>query len=488
MLMFQHSSVGHNQFYEPTRKASPMEIRDYIRILTKNWWIVAAGTLAGVLLGVGISALMTPTYQSTTTLYVSVRSGGAAGTGDLYTGASFAQAAVRSYVDVATTAIVLDRVEAELNLDLDAGELAESLKVSSPAESVLINIAAQHWDPQTAADLANTTSNVFIEVVENEIEITSDGNDSPVQVRMIDPATVPEDPASPNMVLNGMLGLIFGLTVGIGLAMLRGLLDTRIHSAQDIEHLTTTPVVGKIAQDDQISQRPLVVHDDPRSPRAEAFRSLRTNLQFLGSVDGSKVFVVTSPTPSDGKTHVVANLAIVLAESGAKVALVEADLRKPRLAQVMGIEGAAGLSDVLIDRTCLQDVLQPWGTENLTVLPAGQIPPNPSELLGSPRMQEVLDELHEQVDYVLVDAPPVLPVTDAAVLSGFTSGSILIAAVGKTKRQDLETAIEALETVEGNVLGIVLNRIPIRSAEISGQLSYKYDAAETEQRHRQRAR
>src|SRR5699024_261761 len=151
------------------------------------------------------------------------------------------------------------------------------------------------------------------------------------------------------------------------------------------------------------TQRPLVVHDDPGSPRAEAFRTLRTNLQFIAHQDDKRIFVISSPTPGEGKTHVVANLAVVLAESGARVALVEADLRRPRLAQVMGIEGAVGLSDVLISRATLSDVLQPWGTDNLTVLPAGQIPPNPSEMLGFPEMHELLNELAEMNEYVLVD-------------------------------------------------------------------------------------
>src|SRR5690625_3976052 len=141
---------------------------------------------------------------------------------------------------------------------------------------------------------------------------------------------------------------------------------------------------------------------------------LRTNLQFSGS-GGPETYLVSSAVPGDGKTHVVANLAIVLAESGARVTLVDADMRNPRVADVMGIEGSAGLSDVLIDRVSLNDVLQPWGMHDLSVLPAGQIPPNPSELIGSQVMRNLIRELEETADYVLIDTPPVLPVTDAAV-------------------------------------------------------------------------
>src|SRR5699024_10903103 len=137
----------------------------------------------------------------------------------------------------------------------------------------------------------------------------------------------------------------------------------------------------------------------------------------------------------------------------------------PRLAQVMGIEGAVGLSDVLINRASLDDVAQPWGAESLLVLPAGQIPPNPSELLGSRAMEELIEEVSGSADYVLIDAPPILPVTDAAVLSAYTSGTLLVTAVSQTKRQDIERAIESLETVEGPPLGVIVNRLPIKSAD-----------------------
>lgn len=184
--------------------------------------------------------------------------------------------------------------------------------------------------------------------------------------------------------------------------------------------------------------------------------------------------MISSPTPGEGKTHVVANLAVVLAESGARVALVEADLRRPRLAQVMGIEGAVGLSDVLISRATLSDVLQPWGTDNLTVLPAGQIPPNPSEMLGFPEMHELLNELAEMNDYVLVDAPPVLPVTDAAILAAYSSGTLMVSSMGQTKRPDFIQAIDSLEKVDGQVLGLIVNRVPVRSSDAAGFMPYRY--------------
>ena len=451
----------------------PMELRSYWRILSKNWWIVVAGTLAGLLLAMGASALMTPRYESTATLYVSVRGAGLDSSGALFDGTSFAQTVVTSYVDIATTAIVLDRVAQELNGAVPRENMHKLFTVQSPEGSSLLKITAEHSNSDTAAQLVNTAGEVIVDVVENDIEVATAGS-SPVQVRLIDPGVVPAEPTSPNLALNSALGLLAGLALGIALAILRGSLDTRIHSVADVEEVTSVPVVGRIGHDDNIAQRPLIVHDDPRSPRAEAFRTTRTNLQFFATNDDARVFVVSSASPGEGKTHVVANLAVVLAESGARVALVEADLRRPRLANVMGIEGAVGLSDVLIDRAPLEDVLQQWGPDNLTVLPAGQIPPNPSELLGSPAMREVLHELKETADYILIDAPPVLPVTDAAILSTYASGSLLISSIGQTKQQDLEQAIESLDNVGGKVLGVIVNKVPMRGSGSSRYISYRY--------------
>lgn len=463
-----------------TNNGSAMELRTYWRMLSKNWWIVVASTVLGLLLAVGASALMTPRYESTVTLYVSVRGANLDTSGDLFQGASFAQTVVTSYIDIATTAIVLDRVAQQLNGAVPRENMDKLFTVKSPEGSSLLKLSAEHSNPETAAQLANTAGEVIVDVVENDIEVGAAGGNSPVQVRVIDPGVAPATPTSPNFALNSALGLLIGLALGIALAILRGSLDTRIHSVADVEEITNVPVVGRIAHDDQIARRPLIVHDDPRSPRAEAFRTTRTNLQFFAANEDARVFVVSSAAPGEGKSHVVANLAVVLAETGARVALVEADLRRPRLAQVMGIEGAAGLSDVLIDRASLADVIQHWGTGNLTVLPAGQIPPNPSELLGSAKMRELLDKLRESVDYVLLDAPPVLPVTDAAILSTYASGSLLISSIGHTKQQDLEHAIESLENVGGKVLGLIVNRVPMRGAGNSGFVAYKYtDNVET---------
>ncbi|WP_309491626.1 MULTISPECIES: polysaccharide biosynthesis tyrosine autokinase [unclassified Microbacterium] len=269
---------------------------------------------------------------------------------------------------------------------------------------------------------------------------------------------------------------MIGLALGLAIAMLRTVLDNRIHTLHDIETLTDRPVLGGIAFDPDAAKRPLIVHADPRSPRAESFRSLRTNLQFLDLDSGPRIFVVSSAGPGEGKSTTTANLAIALAETGARVALIDGDLRLPRVADYLAIEGGVGLTDVLIGRVDVADALQKWGTTDLYVLPSGQIPPNPSELLGSAAMDQVLASLGEYFDYVLIDAPPLLLVTDAAVVGSKTRGVIIAAASGKTKKQELSGALRALETAGVQMLGIVVTMLPTKGPDSYGYGAYTYGA------------
>lgn len=254
--------------------------------------------------------------------------------------------------------------------------------------------------------------------------------------------------------------------------ILHSRLDTRLRGLSDIAALTDVPVLGGIGYDPEAAKHPLIVHVDPRSPRAESFRALRTNLYFIDPDATGRSYVVSSAMPSEGKSTTTANLAIALAESGASVALVDGDLRRPRMAEIMGVEGGAGLTDLLIGRAELDDVLQPWGRGRLAVLPAGRIPPNPSELLGSAAMRAVLEGLTSTHDFVLVDAPPLLPVTDAAILSKMTTGALMVAAAASSKRNQLKQALEALDSIGSRTLGIVMTKLPVKGPNAYGYGAY----------------
>jgi capsular exopolysaccharide synthesis family protein len=241
-------------------------------------------------------------------------------------------------------------------------------------------------------------------------------------------------------------------------------LDNRIRTPRDAELITGAPAIGAIAYDAKAKERPLIVHADPSSPRAESFRALRTNLQFL-DMGGRSSFVITSSIPSEGKSTTTINLAIALADAGKRVALLDTDLRKPKVAEYLGIEGGAGLTDVLIGRADVRDVMLPWGGRSLYVLPAGKIPPNPSELLGSTQMGVLLGALENDFDVVLCDGPPLLPVTDAAILSRLTSGALMVVAAGRTTKHQLTGATEALNAVDAKLAGFVMSMVPTRGPD-----------------------
>lgn len=450
-----------------------MELRDYLLIIRKSWIVI----LVVSLLGLGLSALWSvtrvPIYEAKTHLFVSVRSGESS-IGDMSQGSNFARQSVSSYASVVNDAIVMDRVVEELGLSLTPEELAEQVNAESPASTVLINISATDPDPEQAALIANKTGEVFADVVSNQLEKTAKDAPARVQVDTTQPARVPDAPISPRTKMNLVLGLLAGLLAGGALALIRSILDTKLRSKSDIEALTDLPVVGTVGKDSDSQKRPLVALKDPRNPLVESFRSLRTNLSYLNVEDEAKTFVITSAGPNEGKTTTAMNLAVVMADSGARVVLVDADLRKPSVAKVLGIEGGVGLSDLLAGKVALQDVLQQFGRQQLFVLPSGRIPPNPSELLGSQAMGKVLDMLGEHFDYVIIDTPPVLAVTDAAILSKRTGGAIMIAAAAKVRKQELSNALEALETVDGKVLGIVVTMVPTKGPDAYSYSSYSY--------------
>ena len=451
-----------------------MELRDYVRILHRNWILILVLLVLGLAGGAGYAALQQPKYVAATQLYVSVRTEGAA-TGDLVQGTTFARQMVTSYVDVVSTALVLEPVIEKLGLDDSVSGLSSRVNATTPLNTVLIDISVTDGDPKQAADIANAVASSFQDAVQKTLEqpATEDAI-SPVRITVTEPAVASSTPTSPNVRLLIVLGGVIGLALGLAVAMLRTVLDNRIHTLHDIETLTDRPVLGGIAFDPDATKRPLIVHADPRSPRAESFRSLRTNLQFLNLDSGPRIFVVSSAGPGEGKSTTTANLAIALAETGARVALIDGDLRLPRVADYLAIEGGVGLTDVLIGRVDVADALQKWGTTDLFVLPSGQVPPNPSELLGSAAMDQVLKSLGDYFDYVLIDAPPLLLVTDAAVVGSKTRGVIIAAASGKTKKQELSGALRALENAGVPMLGVVVTMLPTKGPDSYGYGAYTY--------------
>jgi len=448
-----------------------VELRDYITVLRKGWVLIVVLALVGVAAAAGFSLLKKPVYSASAQVFVSTETSGSAS--DLAQGNTFTQQRVLTYSNLVQTPIVLLPVISSLRLDMNADQLASMVSATAPTSTTLISITVTDTNPVQATEIANAVSASLTNVVQ-DIESTDANGKGTVKLTRVKQADVPLAPISPNVPVNIALGLLVGLALGVGIAVLRETLDNRVRTEVDVEKISDKPVVGGIAFDGKAAERPLIVQVDPRSPRAESFRTLRTNLQFLDLGTGSRTFVMTSSMQSEGKSTTVANLAIALDSAGFKVILIDADLRRPRVSEYMEVDGSAGLTDVLIGRATLEDVAHPWGRGNLVVLPAGQIPPNPSELLGSKAMQDLITTLEEQFDYVLFDAPPLLPVTDAAILSKKASGAILAVASGKTHKGQLAAAVASLENVGAPIAGFVITMMPLKGPGAYGYGRYGY--------------
>lgn len=438
-----------------------MELSDYIRILRKNWIIIVALTLIGLSATTVFTLTRTPIYESSSTIFVSTQAGGTAA--ELQQGSSFTQARINTYVGLVRTPIVLDPVIEQLDVSTTPAALAGRVSATAALNSTLITITVSDPDATRAASLANAIASSLSSVVP-QLEPESNDGSSPVRLSRVSEAQPALSPSSPNTPLNLAIGLIAGLVLGLGVAALRTSLDNKVRTLREAETITKAPAIGAIAYDVKARERPLIVHADPLSPRAESFRALRTNLQFL-DMGGRSSFVVTSSIASEGKSTTTINLAIALADAGKRVALIDADLRKPTVADYLGIEGGVGLTDVLIGRAAVDDVMLPWGGRSLFVLPSGKIPPNPSELLGSHKMGSFLSALEEDFDVVLCDAPPLLPVTDAAILARLTSGAIMVVSAGRATKHQLAGSTEALNTVGAKLAGFVMSMVPTRGPD-----------------------
>lgn len=433
-----------------------MELTDYLRVLRKYWISILLVTLGGVAVAGGASMLMRPVFTASASIFFTVHTSGTAG--ELNSGSTYASNQVKSYAELTTTPIVLDPVISSLGLDITAAELGERITASAPTSTAIINIEVTGNDAEETAQISNEVARQLIVVVDELSPETTDGT-KVVRATIVSAASVPTEWTSPRVSLNLALGGLIGLMLGLGQAVLRSRLDTRILTAVDIDEVTDRSVVGAIVFDSDASAHPLIFEADPHSARAEAYRRLRTNLQFLELGGRGRSVVITSSIAGEGKTTTAINLATTLADSGESVLLIDADLRSPMVADCLNLEGSVGLTTVIIGRAVLADVVQPVGQGNLQVLPSGQIPPNPSELLGSEPMRRLLNEATDRYDMVIIDSPPLLPVTDSAVLSRSAGGALVVVGGGTVRKPELAGALESLEAVDANVLGLVLNKV-----------------------------
>jgi capsular polysaccharide biosynthesis protein len=357
---------------EVIRGTSVLDLRDYLRIMRRNWILVTALTLVGLLAGGCMSMLIQPTYTANTQLFVAIQSSGTVS--ELQQGNTFSQARVQSYVRTVTTPVVLQPAIDSLGLKDTSDELAQRVQATTDLNTVIINISVLDRSPVQAAATAQAVAASLIKAVDN-LEKPRTGGTSPVSLSVITPATAPTSPSAPNTRLNLLLGTFVGIALGLGLAVIRTVFDVRIRGEADVRKVTDAPLLGGIAFDPEATNQPLLTQASAQSPRAESFRQLRTNLQFANVSGRAKTVLVTSSLPGEGKSTTATNLAISLAQAGQTVCLIDGDLRRPMVNEYLGLERNAGLTTALVGNADVNELLQPWGDENLYVLTSGQIPP-----------------------------------------------------------------------------------------------------------------
>jgi len=424
-------------------------------LVRKSWLLLLISMVLGVAAGAGVSALQPTLYSATSTGYVVA--GNSATVGDAFAGSNLAAEKAETYLPLVQSRSVAERIAADLALP-STDTVVGALKGST--EGVIFSITATAPSSQLAAKIADSAIRATSAEANALETLTVSGESSGQTVVRIVPvelALTPTRPVSPDWTRNLAIGLALGLMAGLGLIVVRHTLDRRIRQVADAEETAGTSALGIVPRANELVGSVTLTRD--MGAAAEALRQLRTNLRFVSVDNPARCIVVTSSNEGEGKSTIAGHLASMLAESGQPTILIDADLRRPVQAAHFGVDGTVGLTQLLAGSVDLMDVLVPTSQNDLQLLPAGRIPPNPSELVGSGRMQSLLAALKE-THTVIVDAPPLLPVTDAALLTVASDGAILVVQQGKTRIEQLALAARKLEQVEGTLLGVVLNMVP----------------------------
>ncbi len=432
-----------------------MNLNRILRHVRKSWRTLAICAVAGLLLGGLVTLLQSPSYQGKAVVLVSPSGSlGTVGTGQ-GADAQFIQQRAQAYVDVGTSPPVLKPAAAKAGVDpLDASSVTVEWLATSPA-----NLAITVSEPtgRQAAAAANAVAEQLTSYV-GSLERPKNGGDASVRLSVSRAAVAPTAPTSPDPVTYLLLGLLAGLVIGFPLVLARLLFRRGISDAEGLSEATGEAPFGVIGV--APSGAGLVLRDAPQSMTAEAFRKLRTSVQFATPDAAARSIVVTAPHPGAGATTVAANLALAAAEAGRRVVLVDGNLRDPGVGELLRIGTGAGLADVLSGDAELEAALRPGAAPGLTVLAAGHATGQPGSLLAGARMVTMLEQLEARADLVIIDAPPVLPYAEAAELAAIADAAVLVARYGKTNVDDLQQARSTLTQVGTTVLGVIMNGVP----------------------------
>ena len=444
-----------------------MEIRDYLRMLRRGWPAVVLITTLFVGIAAAYLALAPKRYNASTVLFVSAAN--LRSISDLQQSAQFSATAAITYAEIIDSATVLGPIAERLRPQMEIDDLADMVECTVREETTLIDITVSGTERRQVATIANAVGLSATRIIP-ELEETPSGRDL-VRLQQIRPAVDPTHVASPNAKRTIALGFVVGLCVGLAVTIVAQTLDSRIRHVEEVGQLADVPLLAVVPRLRRSQRRGLVVRDRPSSEAGEAFRTLRTNISVLGSRDRPSLLITAVTGDRDG-AQVPVNLAWTLAQTGQQVVLVDLDLRRSTVGDMIGMQPATGMSDALAGQHGLQDVIRPTEHPCLSVVLSGTAQPSPSELLSAPSMTEVLTWMERHFDHVILHAPPLLSYTDAAVVAGIAGGTLITVSAGSTQGQQLTTALIALTNVRVKPLGLVLTHVSssIGSAKVRSGL------------------
>jgi len=448
-----------------------IDLQELFKIIKKRFvLIVIISLVATTITGIFMNFFVTPMYQASTQLLVS----------RLDTDNNITSAEIRGNIqiintfnDILVSPIILDQVIEELNLSTTAGGLRNKMTVANRTDSQVITLTVQHEYPSLARDIANQTAKIFERDLPGLMNVDN--------VHVLAQAQTPRNPLTDNLRMNMVLGFLGGAALGVLLAFSLELLDKSVKTEQEVEKLINLPNLGMIGFEKKNkmargSKKSLITAINPKSPISEQYRTIRTNIQFSMIDKEFKTLALTSAAPGEGKSTTIANLAITLAHQGDRVLLIDADLRKPTLHQLMEVKNQHGLTNLIAKKTTKNAaIVKIPKIINLYVMPSGPIPPNPSELLGSKMMKNLILELSQEYDWILFDTPPVLAVTDAQILGNICDGVILVTKSHQTEKKELVKAKALMDKANTNLMGTIITGVDEK------ELSYGYYSYGNEQ-------
>ncbi|MCW2750391.1 MAG: capsular biosynthesis protein [Aeromicrobium sp.] len=442
-----------------------MELRQLLRTLRRRWKFIVVVFFTGIVAAGALTSTITPQYSSTSRVYVTAT---ASGTVDALQQGIYSAQRIASYADLATSPSVLAQVIRQTGVNMTTDELAAHMTATAVLNTVILKIDVTDPDPKVAQVLARAEADQVVSLVstlETPKQTTTNKNDripAPIVAKQAGDASFSSAMVSPNLTVNLVVGAMLGLLLGLAGAVLRDLFDTSIKNGEDLVEAANSSVMAVIPYDSSVPKHPLITDTEGHHERVEAFRVLRTNLQFVDLDSKRQMLVVSSAVPDEGKTLTATNLAITLAQTGRRVLILDCDLRKPSVARILGLENAVGLLTVLVGRADLGVCIQQHES-GVDFLATGPLPPNPAEVLETQAMRDLLLRLREEYDVVVIDAPPLLPVADPSILAPMVDGVLLVTRHGKTSKEYVHQAVQRVDGVGSRIVGVVLNMAPRRA-------------------------